>query len=103
MRRFLLLLVVLLVGCGGGGAGSAPAGGQATDSSAPSDQGAAAATATAGASSAPDSRRVDGAICRSGRIHRGDPAGGRAEGLAAYLIEIEPLVSGFESGQRQAR
>ena len=90
MRRFLPFLVILVVGCGGA-ASSAPAAEPTAASSAPSGPTGSAATAAPGGPSGPASEAPSASAA-------GALPAECAEGLGAYLVAIEPLVSGFDPG-----
>ena len=94
MRRFLPLLVILLVGCGGA-PGSAPADGQTTASSAPTDSGGSAGSVDPGSSPA---ATVDASTAptEAPSAAAGSLPAACAEGFAAYLVELEPIVSSFD-------
>ena len=95
MRKLLTLLVILLVGCSGS-PGSTSTVGQPATSNAPSAAGGSAASGAPGGPSAPSTQ--------ASAATSGAPAASTttalpadcAAGLAAYLVAIEPIVSGFD-------
>jgi hypothetical protein len=89
MRWLPALLVVLLVGCTGGSATSPSAAPSTADQPSP----ASSAAQSSGAASAEPSGAPAGSAAPSAA--GGLPAG-CAAGFAAYLVEIEPIVSGFD-------
>ena len=93
MRRFLPLLVILLVGCSGAPGSSAD--GQTPASSAPTDAGGAAGSVEPGSPSAPSSEASTAPSEASSAAAGALPAA-CAAGFAAYLTEIEPIVSSFD-------
>ena len=95
MRKLLTLLVILLVGCSGS-PGSTSTVGQPATSNAPSAAGGSAASGAPGGPSAPSTQA-------SAATSGAPPASTTtalpadcATGLAAYLVAIEPIVSGFD-------